>query len=534
MGHKRFMPGTVRKTKMDETGEKMIKREVSVKKEEDIDDESCVNVFGEDSVIVKNEEKEFEEENLLVNPDLLKEEKDLIEINKQEVENDAEKDVKEVAEELTREERYEKLCELLKTSKFYSDFLVKKLTEQDEASKNVKSEKLKDRRSVEENSNKGKRKGLARNAKPQKKAKIEGRYFDGEPIPVEQPLLLSGGIMRDYQIEGYQWMANLWEQGINGILADEMGLGKTIQTIALFSHLVEMGVEGPFLVVAPLSTICNWQKEFNRFAPKLPVVRYHGTSKQREELRAAHLTEEIDIKGVFSEKRTTKNIFITSYEICMNDRYHFHKVLWKYIVVDEGHRLKNTNCRLIKELRLYTSANRLLLTGTPLQNNLDELWSLLNFLMSEIFDDLRVFRSWFDAKDIHHDESETDRILRQEQQNSILSTLHQILTPFLLRRVKADVDLNIPPKKEVLVYCPLTKRQKEMYEATVSKTLQDLVGEKKKEEVQGIFKHDRLVGHTGDLNEERTKRVAATNIDYSVFLDMNAEGGERSLEKYCN
>ena len=150
---------------------------------------------------------------------------------------------------MTREERYEKLCELLKTSKFYSDFLVKKLTEQDEASKNVKSEKLKDRRSVEENSNKGKRKGLARNAKPQKKAKIEGRYFDGEPIPVEQPLLLSGGIMRDYQIEGkgktfqvskksiieytlsfmiknlilgYQWMANLWEQGINGILADEM------------------------------------------------------------------------------------------------------------------------------------------------------------------------------------------------------------------------------------------------------------------------------------------------------------------------
>lgn len=129
-------------------------------------------------------------------------EKDLIEINKEEVEKDAENDVKEVAEELTREERYEKLCELLKTSKFYSDFLVKKLTEQDEASKNVKSEKLKDRRSVEENSNKGKRKGLARNAKPQKKAKIEGRYFDGEPIPVEQPLLLSGGIMRDYQIEG--------------------------------------------------------------------------------------------------------------------------------------------------------------------------------------------------------------------------------------------------------------------------------------------------------------------------------------------
>merc|ERR1712110_885199 len=539
MGHKRFMPGTVRKTKMDETGEKMIKREVSVKKEEDIDDESCVNVFGEDSVIVKNEEKEFEEENLLVNPDLLKEEKDLIEINKQEVENDAEKDVKEVAEELTREERYEKLCELLKTSKFYSDFLVKKLTEQDEASKNVKSEKLKDRRSVEENSNKGKRKGLARNAKPQKKAKIEGRYFDGEPIPVEQPLLLSGGIMRDYQIEGYQWMANLWEQGINGILADEMGLGKTIQTIALFSHLVEMGVEGPFLVVAPLSTICNWQKEFNRFAPKLPVVRYHGTSKQREELRAAHLTEEVDIKGVFSEKRTTKNIFITSYEICMNDRYHFHKVLWKYIVVDEGHRLKNTNCRLIKELRLYTSANRLLLTGTPLQNNLDELWSLLNFLMPEIFDDLRVFRAWFDAREIHHNESESGRIMQQEQQQNILSTLHQILTPFLLRRVKADVDLKIPPKKEVLVYCPLTEKQRDLYESAVNRTLGSLLGSKKKDEVELTFDSTKKggwmakIGHTGNLNEEKKPRSAALNVDYKVFLDTNAEG-DRAFEKYCD
>ena len=107
-----------------------------------------------------------------------------------------------MAEELTREERYEKLCELLKTSKFYSDYLVTKLTEQDEDTKNVKTKKLKDRRSVEENANKGKRRGLGRNSKPQKKAKIEGRFFEGEPIPIEQPLLLSGGIMRDYQIEG--------------------------------------------------------------------------------------------------------------------------------------------------------------------------------------------------------------------------------------------------------------------------------------------------------------------------------------------
>ena len=115
-------------------------------------------------------------------------------------------------------------------------------------------------------------------------------------ITEEQPILVSGGIMRDYQIEGYKWMANLWENGINGILADEMGLGKTIQTIALFAHLVEMGVPGPFLVVAPLSTIANWCKEFKKFAPKLPTVLYHGSAAEREELRNTHLPKRITIE----------------------------------------------------------------------------------------------------------------------------------------------------------------------------------------------------------------------------------------------
>ena len=143
------------------------------------------------------------------------------------------------------------------------------------------------------------------------------------------------------------------------------------------------------------------------------------------------------------------NVVVTSYEIAMNDRAAFQNTQWRYIVVDEGHRLKNMNCRLIKELKQYQSANRLLLTGTPLQNNLSELWSLLNFLLPEIFDDLRVFESWFDAKDMHEDMEERKRVMAQEQQSSILTTLHQILTPFLLRRVKTDVDLEIPPKKEV-------------------------------------------------------------------------------------
>lgn len=159
---------------------------------------------------------------------------------------------------------------------------------------------------------------------------------------------------------GYQWMATLYENGINGILADEMGLGKTIQTIALFCHLVEMGSNGPFLVVAPLSTVPNWVNEFKRFAPLFPTVLYHGTPGEREELRRKKLKQTFKIPGM---KQEVKNVFVTSYEIAMNDRPQLAKTNWRYIVVDEGHRLKNMHCRLIRELKQYSAANKLLLTG---------------------------------------------------------------------------------------------------------------------------------------------------------------------------
>jgi ATP-dependent DNA helicase len=165
--------------------------------------------------------------------------------------------------------------------------------------------------------------------------------------------------MRDYQIKGFQWMATLYENGINGILADEMGLGKTIQTIALFCHLIELDVQGPFLVIAPLSTIKNWEREFNRFAPDVPCVVYHGNPTERMQLRKK-LKAAKKIDGI---KTPVRYVFLTSYEIAINDRPHFRNVSWRYIVVDEGHRLKNHNCKLIKELKQYESVNRMLLTG---------------------------------------------------------------------------------------------------------------------------------------------------------------------------
>lgn len=196
---------------------------------------------------------------------------------------------------------------------------------------------------------------------PTKKAKpATQRTFKGEKIPDDQPLLLSGGLLRDYQIKGYQWVVSLFQNGVNGILADEMGLGKTMQVIALLSHFVEKDIPGPFLIVAPLSTVPNWIAEFEKFAPLMPTVLYHGTKAEREVLRRRNLRQIIHIPEL---GKPAKNVFVTSFEIAMNDRPYLAKTLWKFMVVDEGHRLKNLNCKLLKELVQYRSTNKLLLTG---------------------------------------------------------------------------------------------------------------------------------------------------------------------------
>lgn len=237
-----------------------------------------------------------------------------------------------------------------------------------------------------------------------------------------------------------------------------MGLGKTLQTIAFLAFLRTKGVLGPFLIAAPLSTVANWVNEVKRFTPDIPVLLYHGQKDERAELRREHL-------GQVDEKFP---IVVTSYEIVMNDRKFLQKYSWKYIVVDEGHRLKNLNCKLIRELKSYTSANRLLLTGTPLQNNLAELWSLLNFLLPDIFSDLDSFQSWFDFSSLQSNDN-NGKLIDEEQQSSVVHQLHQILKPFLLRRLKTDVEKDLPKKREYLLYAPMTVRQTELYKAILGK-----------------------------------------------------------------
>ena len=259
--------------------------------------------------------------------------------------------------------------------------------------------------------------------------------------------------MRNYQLEGLDWLTSLYENGLNGILADEMGLGKTIQTISFIAFLREKGIGGPFLIAAPLSTTSNWVAEFKKWTPKIPVVLYHGSKQEREEIRHKRLR---------NPGNPDFPVICTSYEICMNDRKHLAHFGWKFIIIDEGHRIKNLNCRLIRELQSYQSANRLLITGTPLQNNLTELWSLLHFLMPSIFDKLETFESWFDFSALK-EKNGYEQILSEDRRRNLVASLHAILKPFLLRRVKADVETALPKKREYVLYAPLTQTQRELY-----------------------------------------------------------------------
>ncbi|PIA13295.1 hypothetical protein COEREDRAFT_21143, partial [Coemansia reversa NRRL 1564] len=299
------------------------------------------------------------------------------------------------------------------------------------------------------------------------------RVINGESVSRRQPREVTGGVMREYQLEGMEWMASLYENGLNGILADEMGLGKTLQTIAFLCFLRERQVWGPFLVLCPLSTLANWASEFYRFAPQTPVLVYHGLPEERTRLRQRHLRA--------AALGRNFPVVLTTYEIAMRDRPALQKLAWKFIVVDEGHRLKNMNCRLVRDLKALQSANRLLLTGTPLQNSLSELWSLLNFLLPDIFDDLDSFQAWFDLDDLTGGSQKP--LVSAPSHERIVSKLHRILQPFLLRRLKSDVEKFLPPKREYLISCPIAPLQFEYYSAVRGPNLR-------------AFLEDRFAGST--------------------------------------
>ncbi|KAJ6769483.1 SNF2/RAD54 HELICASE FAMILY [Salix koriyanagi] len=213
--------------------------------------------------------------------------------------------------------------------------------------------------------------------------KEEEDGLSGNTRLVAQPSCIQGK-MRDYQLAGLNWLIRLYENGINGILADEMGLGKTLQTISLMGYLHEFrGITGPHMVVAPKSTLGNWMNEIRRFCPILRAIKFLGNPDERK-----HIREELLVAGKF-------DVCVTSFEMAIKEKSILRRFSWRYIIIDEAHRIKNENSLLSKTMRLYNTNYRLLITGTPLQNNLHELWALLNFLLPEIFNSAETFDEWF-------------------------------------------------------------------------------------------------------------------------------------------
>lgn len=271
------------------------------------------------------------------------------------------------------------------------------------------------------------------------------------------------GTLREYQHYGLDWLAGLYNNHINGILADEMGLGKTIQTIALLAHLaVDHGVWGPHLVVVPTSVILNWEMEFKKWCPGFKIMTYYGTYEERRQKRRGWTDD------------NSWNVLITSYQLILQDQVPLKRRKWHYMILDEAHNIKNFQSQRWQALLTFRTRARLLLTGTPLQNNLTELWSLLFFLMPsdgkttgvEGFADLRDFSEWF--KRPVEQILEHGRETMDDEAKQVVTKLHTVLRPYLLRRLKADVEKQMPGKYEHVVYCRLSKRQRFLYDGFMS------------------------------------------------------------------
>jgi helicase SWR1 len=285
----------------------------------------------------------------------------------------------------------------------------------------------------------------------------------GTHLKTPVPFLLRG-TLREYQHYGLDWLAGLYANNNNGILADEMGLGKTIQTIALLAHLAcEHEVWGPHLVIVPTSVMLNWEMEFKKWCPGFKILTYYGTQEERKRKRLGWRSED------------AWNVCITTYQLIIQDQQVFKRRRWHYMILDEAHNIKNFESQRWQVMLKFNTRARLLLTGTPLQNSLTELWSLLYFLMPEErqqegvsgFASLQEFHDWFKKPSdqiLEHGREKMD-----DEARNIISKLHRVLRPHLLRRLKADVEKQMPAKYEHVEYCRLSKRQRELYDGFLNR-----------------------------------------------------------------
>ncbi|KAL3918948.1 MAG: hypothetical protein SGILL_004001 [Bacillariaceae sp.] len=283
-------------------------------------------------------------------------------------------------------------------------------------------------------------------SQPEKQPTADAQY---RPIKVAQPSLITGGALRDYQLEGLAFLVNCYKQNLGAILGDEMGLGKTVQTCSLLCYLKETEKkQGPSLVVCPLSVLSSWMKELAFWAPSLNVFRLHNSSGSgQEQARRAMMDSFVEYDVIV----TTYEMVKTAHLKTLFSRLQFH-----IMILDEGHKVKCNETLVAGAVRKVHCENRLILTGTPLQNNLVELWSLLELLYPDVFTTKKPFEACFDLNENHIDKGG-------------LLDAKTLLDLFMLRRLKKTVESLLPPCVETQVYCPLSREQVFLYKAILLK-----------------------------------------------------------------
>ncbi|XP_046965770.1 SWI/SNF-related matrix-associated actin-dependent regulator of chromatin subfamily A containing DEAD/H box 1 homolog [Vanessa cardui] len=283
---------------------------------------------------------------------------------------------------------------------------------------------------------------------------------------LKQPTTLDSSLkLAPYQLVGLNWLAVLHKQGVSGILADEMGLGKTVQVIAFLAHLKETGqARGTHLVVVPASTLDNWSSELARWCPSLRVSKYYGNPEERRLLRIE-----------YSRGLDQIDIVLTTYTMvssCPEERKMFRITPMHYVIYDEAHMLKNMSTQRYDNLLKIKSKHRLLLTGTPLQNNLVELMSLLCFVMPHMFsgktDDLKsLFQKNAKAKTTKKTNGTKEDDVPAFEQSQITQA-KRIMKPFVLRRLKRDVLQDLPKKTNHTELCPMSEKQQRQYKDLIA------------------------------------------------------------------
>lgn len=325
---------------------------------------------------------------------------------------------------------------------------------------------------------------------------------------MQQPKSIQYGQLQPHQLDALKWMASLYENGMNGILADDMGLGKTIMAISIICYIQEnKKCKDPHLIIAPKSTISNWMKEFGRWAPHLTVVNLIPTMDVRNEIIQTQMQP-----GTF-------NVVVTTYDALNIVKAELRRISWHYVIFDEAHKLKNADSQVMQNSRKLPSVRRLLLTGTPLMNNVQELWALLNFLMPQLFSSAEDFDKWFNFDGNKQDFSNTAKML-------VIQCLHRVMKPFILRRTKKDLATKLPDKIEINIAIQMQPLQIKLYQDLLCQ-LTDM-GDKKisNKPMQNLLmqlrktcNHPYLFNNVEEEGQDEFGEHLVTNSGKMLFLD---------------